>query len=123
MDNNFDLNEFFERAGEETHPSISEIMALAYRVDSLVDASAGHDEIYKLTERIRAEASHLHADMSTQAGLMRLAEAEQRWRKTNLRQNKGGPRRWKMGREWWTSRREMEALYGPEPLEAHSWPA
>ena len=117
MDETFDLNEFFERAEYETHPSLQEIMGLAYRIDSLMDKGATPDQIAEVTARIRDEAGHVVADMKTQAGLMTLAEAERRWRKTNLRQNKGGPRRWKMGREWWTSRREMEAAYGPEPNE------
>lgn len=119
MDETFDLNEFFERAEYETHPSLQEIMGLAYRIDSLMDKGATPDQIAEVTARIRDEAGHVVADMKTQAGLMTLAEAERRWRKTNLRQNADTfPRRWKGGeRAWLTTEAEMTRCFGPEPRE------
>ena len=126
-----DASEFgrdiLDRVETETHPAYLSILSLVNQAQSLLTANWSlfdtpemapiQASLVDALEAIQREAGTLAADARHRGGVITLAEAERRWRKTNLRQNKGGPRRWKMGREWWTSRREMEAAYGPEPNE------
>lgn len=43
-----------------------------------------------------------------------LADAEKAWGKENLRQPGVPVQKWKLGRNWVTTRQEMERVYGPE---------
>jgi len=128
-----DASEFgrdiLDRVETETHPAYLSILSLVNQAQSLLTANWSlfdtpemapiQASLVDALEAIQREAGTLAADARHRGGVITLAEAERRWRKTNLRQNADTfPRRWKGGeRAWLTTEAEMTRCFGPEPRE------
>ena len=108
------------RISEATH-AVDTILTEAWQLFTDPTTADIQVAVMDKMETIRAALAALEGEMQTNA-IISLAEAERRWRKTNLRQNSEDfPRRFRTGREWMTTTLEMTRCYGPAPEDV--WPA
>ncbi len=81
----------------------------------------GDDELgwwWKESIRLKFDLPDSQYRQQLYKDIITLAEAEQMWKKANLRQGGVSIRKWKIGRDWVTTRSEMEHHYGLPPHTA-----